>query len=111
MTKKKNRKNPEVKANTLWDWFKRWGLLILAILGALLVALTWILPTRKDKPKIFQEAKEGAASLKEKAADELKTHELKMATREKELEEIKEIEDEDSRLRELARFANRRTRK
>ena len=94
-------------ANTAWDWIRRWGLWILLLLGVVLAALVWLLPTRRGKPKILEQAKDGADAIRERAHKELVSHEHKMAARRKELEAITAIEEEDARLKALADFANR----
>lgn len=98
----------EVKANRASDWLKRWGLWILLGLAALLVLLTWILPSNGTKPKLLQDAKDGAQKLKDSAAADLERVRLEMEEREKELARIKAIQDEKTRLEKLAEFANRR---
>jgi flagellar biosynthesis/type III secretory pathway M-ring protein FliF/YscJ len=98
----------EVKANKTSDWLKRWGLWILLGLAALLVILCAVLPSNGSKPKLLQEAKDGAKKLKEKAEADLESVKKEMEEREKELAEIESIEDEAERLEKLAEFANRR---
>lgn len=100
---------PRPKANSAWDWLKRWGLWILLGLGVVLAAFCWLLPTsKKGRPEILQKAKDGARELKDEQRVVLQKHEHAMAAREKELETIEEIDDERERLEALAAFANRR---
>lgn len=98
----------EVKANRTSDWLKRWGLWVLLALAVLLVVLVWLFPSDGRKPKLLQEAKDGAEKLKKKASEKLDVLTEKMEKREAELADIEEIDDEDERLAALADFANRR---
>jgi len=78
------------------------------VLGSVIAVLAWLLPTRRGKPKILKQAKEGATAIKEHAREELGPHGRRMAARRKELEVVKAIKNEDERLQALADFANRR---
>jgi flagellar biosynthesis/type III secretory pathway M-ring protein FliF/YscJ len=98
----------EVKANRASDWLKRWGLWILLGLALLLVVLAWLLPSDGRKPKLLQEAKDGAKKLKDAAEEKLDALTEEMDKREAELAGIEKIDDEEERLRRLAEFANRR---
>lgn len=97
-----------MKANKASDWFRRWGLWLLVALAVLLVILAAVLPSNGKKPKLLQEAKEGAERFKEKAEEEHAALKKKMDERRDELAEIEKIEDEEERLSRLAEFANRR---
>lgn len=97
-----------MNANSLWSWFKRWGLWLLLAITGLIYLLSRLLPSDGRKPELLQKAKDEAEKLKEGAADDLATHSEKMNERVKELDEIKAIEDEKERLKKLAEFANRR---
>jgi|GEM_PF-4948891 len=98
------------RANTFWDWFKRWGLWILVLLAGLLYLAAKLLP-RRSKRDLFVQAKEAAGELKDAAAAKHEQLKTEMKKRKAELEEIKRIDDEAERLRALAEFANKRKRK
>lgn len=68
--------------------------------------MCWLLPSDGKKPKLLQEAKDGAAKLKGQAETALHDHEAKMQASRDELARIKAIEDEKERLKALADFAN-----
>ena len=88
----------------------KWGLLILLVLVGIVWVMSRILPTKGGKPKLLQDAKDGADKLKEAFSEKLEAHNAAMAAEKTELEEIKAIEDEEERLRRLADFANRKRR-
>jgi len=92
----------------MMDWFKKWWLWILLAIGTVLFIITRLLPSNGEKPKLFQEAKDRAKELKDKASADIERHRARMEERKKELKEIQSIEDEDERLKRLAEFANRR---
>lgn len=97
-----------VKANTVWDWLKKWGLWILLALAFLLFILSKLLPSPKGKPEVLQKAKEQATDIKNAASQALEKHNLEMEMRKDELAKIQTIHDEKARLQALADFANRR---
>ena len=96
-----------VRANTFWDWMKRWGLWILVVLAGALYLLVKLLP-RRSKRDLFVQAKQQAGELKDQATKKLGELKSEMKDRRKELDGIKEIDDEAERLKALADFANRR---
>jgi len=91
---------------TWWRWSYLWIALVCVVVLVVLVRV--FLPKRKEKATILTEAREGVERLKETATKELKEHQKKMDANRRELENIKEIEDEDERLQALADFGNRR---
>ncbi|KKM80669.1 hypothetical protein LCGC14_1337530 [marine sediment metagenome] len=97
-------------ANSVTSWLNRWGLWVLLGLAIALGVLCWLFPvSRRGKPQVLKEAREGAERIKALAAKRLEEHDRRMATRRKELEAIEAIGDEEKRLQALANFANRRT--
>jgi len=94
-------------ANSFCDWVRRWGLWILLILAAGLYLLTRILP-RKSKRDLFVQAKREAARLKDAAETKYQKLSREMRQRRKELDGIKAIPDEATRLHALSMFSNRR---
>lgn len=97
-----------MKANSLWSWFKRWGLWLIMIAAGTVYLFSRLMPSDGRKPELLQKAKDGAEKLRAVAAIDLAEHSMKMDARTKELEEIKATENERVRLNRLAEFANRR---
>ena len=99
-----------VRANTFWDFLKRWWLWILLILAGAVYLIVKLLP-RRSKRDLFVQAKQQAGELKDQAAKKLDGLKTEMKARRTELTEIKRIDDEAERLKALADFANRRSRR
>ena len=98
----------EVKANTAWDWLKKWWLWLVLGAAAILFILSRLLPTTsKGKPELLQKAKDEAKDAKDDAAKTLEEHNKEMDKRQEELDKIKAITNEAARLQALADFANR----
>lgn len=96
-----------MRANSFWDWIRRWGLWILLGLAALSFLVIKLLPKPKSRKSILRSAEEGAKEEKDKAKKKLEDHREMMESRVTELKDIKAIEDEEERLKRLADFANR----
>jgi Sec-independent protein translocase protein TatA len=98
----------KIKANTIKHWFTKWGLWILLSIALVIFVITRFIPATKNKDAIIQKAKDEAKRLKDEVSKELIKHNAEMDARKTELDGIKALEDEKTRLARLADFANRR---
>lgn len=98
-------------ANTASDWFKSWGLLIIAGLGGLLFLLLKLVPAPKGKVEILDAARDSAKKLADDKTKALSDLNGKMMENRAELKEIQAIPDQMTRLQALADFANRKKQK
>jgi len=94
-------------ANPITSWFRKWWLYFLLLLIIIAVALSWLIPSRESTDENPNATKK-LTNIQDKVKTDLILHESKMATRRKELKEIKCIEDKEKRLQALADFGNRR---
>lgn len=89
------------------DWFKRhWALLSMALV-ALVSSVVFLLVPKKSRKTQLKEFKDSVERLKNSRDKELSTADNQHSDSITELDHIEKIDDDDERLRRLARFANR----
>lgn len=104
-----------VTANTWKDYLKKyWYVFGMVILGFVFVCWRIVVSRNSEATKEAEaigsakQTKKTLETIYEEATEKLNTHTKEMEDRQKELDRINKIKDEEKRLQELADFANHR---